>query len=213
MTFDYDAFYTTVADQFLSALAERLPDARSKAATIRDDADALLDANAHLVVDQASRANVRQAALVLASYRALSTVPADQLREALANAYSAPFRQFVLASTRHLLDSAEDPFAAIVGFSKQREGSFFGPSFTFDHRQDDRFAYLVDVRRCVWHAFFVANGAPELTPVFCRFDADWIDAIDPAVHGFRFERPTTLGYGGDCCRFWFIRTERPSKNA
>ena len=43
-------------------------------------------------------------------------------------------------------------------------------------------------------------------PVFCDMDTNWMDAVEPGRHGFRFERPTTMGYGGDRCRFWFIRT-------
>jgi hypothetical protein len=33
----------------------------------------------------------------------------------------------------------------------------------------------------------------------------WIEAIDPARHGFRFDRATTIGYGGSYCPFRFTR--------
>lgn len=45
-----------------------------------------------------------------------------------------------------------------------------------------------------------------MTPVMCAFDKAWIEAIDPARHGFRFDRATTIGYGGSHCPFHFTRT-------
>ena len=50
-----------------------------------------------------------------------------------------------------------------------------------------------------------------LTPVFCDWDANWASAIDPARHGFRFERPTTLGLGGDGCYFRHTREPTTAK--
>jgi len=92
-----------------------------------------------------------------------------------------------------------------VSVSKSRERHFFGQSFTFERPCDDDRAYFLDVARCLWQSFFVAEGAPELTPLFCEFDANWIDAIDPDRHGVRFSRPTTLGHGGPLCPFHFYR--------
>ena len=51
-----------------------------------------------------------------------------------------------------------------------------------------------------------ASSAAELTPVMCAFDKAWIEAIDPARHGFRFDRATTIGHGGSHCPFHFSRT-------
>jgi hypothetical protein len=60
-------------------------------------------------------------------------------------------------------------------------------------------------RKCFWHDFFVAIGHLELTTVLCEFDRNWFDVISPERHGFRFERKTTLGYGGTHCPFHFLR--------
>ncbi|WP_439332487.1 L-2-amino-thiazoline-4-carboxylic acid hydrolase [Saccharopolyspora antimicrobica] len=49
------------------------------------------------------------------------------------------------------------------------------------------------------------NSASELGPVLCAFDESWIGAVDPAVHGFRFERATTIALGGTRCPFHFSR--------
>jgi hypothetical protein len=39
----------------------------------------------------------------------------------------------------------------------------------------------------------------------CDINANWIDAIDPAKHAVRFERPSMLGYGDDKCQFYYYR--------
>jgi hypothetical protein len=111
-----------------------------------------------------------------------------------------------------MLDHAPDPYLALVGVAKARERHFFGRSFAFERPRDDDRAYYLDVARCLWHRLFVAEGAPELTPLFCAFDANWIDAIDPARHGVRFSRPTTLGHGGPLCPFHFYRVARATSD-
>lgn len=158
------------------------------------------------VEDEQSRFHLRFAALVLAGYRALLEVlPRDETLSLLRDALIEPSRPWVLGGTKQALDHASDLFTLLTQISKEKEASFYGRTFAFERRQDDKYAYLPDIKRCFWHVFFVANGAPELMPTFCKWDTNWMDAIDPDQHGFRFERPTTLGYGGDACRFWFIR--------
>ena len=117
-------------------------------------------------------------------------------------------RDYVQKASAQMLDNAPDPFKAMTEISKSRERSTFGAGFTFEYECDDDHAYLVNVKRCFYHNFFAANGAAELTPIFCDFDANWITAIDPVRHGFRFVRPTTIGYGGTMCPFHFYRIER-----
>jgi hypothetical protein len=48
-------------------------------------------------------------------------------------------------------------------------------------------------------------------PGVLAFDKAWIEAIDPARHGFRFDRVTTIGRDGSHCPFHFSRTPRPEK--
>jgi len=61
------------------------------------------------------------------------------------------------------------------------------------------------VKRCFYHQYAQENSAPELMQILCEWDWLWANAIEPARHGFSFELPTTLGYGGDMCRFCFRR--------
>jgi hypothetical protein len=144
--------------------------------------------------------------LVLETYRALEgNIPQNELIAHLQWAFIEPDRVVILEGTRAALDATPDPFKTLTAISKDREASYFGPSFTFEHLQEDNYAHLTNIRRCLWHSFFQEQNAPQLTPIFCAFDHNWIEAITPERHGINFQRPTTLGWGGDACRFWFIR--------
>jgi hypothetical protein len=103
-------------------------------------------------------------------------------------------------------DAAPDPFQAMVELCRSRERDAFGAAFTFRRPADDGQRYHLDVHRCFYHDVLAASSAAELTPVMCAFDKAWIEAIDPARHGFRFDRATTIGYGGSHCPFHFTRT-------
>lgn len=159
------------------------------------------------VVDEQSRYHLRLTALILAAFHALRAVlPPDDALALVRRAFIEPMRAPVRAGTAAALDAAPDPFALMTTIAKEREASFYGQAFTFDRAYDDDFAFLDNITHCFYHRFFAANDAPELTPIFCDWDTNsWAEAIDPARHGFHFTRPTTLGYGGDCCRFWFLR--------
>jgi uncharacterized protein YdhG (YjbR/CyaY superfamily) len=108
------------------------------------------------------------------------------------------------------LDEASDPFAAIVALTRDRERQAFGAGFVFTHPDDDEDHFTSQVERCFFRDVLGANGAGKLTPIFCAFDANWIDAIDPDRDGFGFERPTTIGGGGPNCPFRFRRSRLSS---
>lgn len=117
-----------------------------------------------------------------------------------------PLRSPVLAGTRQMLDAAPDPFSELVGASKEREASYFGPSFLFEHLVDDDHGYVLEIRRCLYHQVLLACGALDLMPVICRADLNWIDAIEPHRHHLRFVSPSTFA-SADRCRMWFMRTD------
>ncbi|RCV54029.1 L-2-amino-thiazoline-4-carboxylic acid hydrolase [Marinitenerispora sediminis] len=166
----------------------------------------LVAANAHRVVDEPARHNLRLTLALVAAYELLRPVmgradAVEEVREALVE----PMGDELRAGTRAVLDAAPDPFAAMVAISRSREEHAFGAGFTFEREVgEDR--YLLSVGRCFYHDVLAANSAAELTPVMCAFDANWIEEIDPRRHGFRFERATTIGLGGTHCPFHFRRT-------
>ncbi|MGP3991537.1 L-2-amino-thiazoline-4-carboxylic acid hydrolase [Streptomyces sp. 3N207] len=166
----------------------------------------LEDASGAWHVDDAARHHVRLTSLVIAGSRLLAgLLPPPDVREVLTFALNEPLRETILTGAAAALDHAPDAFRAMVDFSKARENHFFGAGFTFERPRDDDGVYQVDVHRCLYHEHLAAHGAAELTPVFCAFDANWIDAIDPDRHGFTFERRTTIGAGGRHCPFHFRR--------
>lgn len=213
----YDAQQSTalLIPAILQAIASELeaahpaPQVAQLVQQITARSEAIAAAQAELVVDAQSAGHLELMALLLAAYQVLAQVmPANEARDLLRRAFITPFQSDIRAGTEALLDSSADPFQALTALSKEREAHFYGATFSFERLQDDQHAYLLNVRRCFYHTFLVANGAPELTPMMCAWDTEtWGSAVQPARHKVRFERPTTLGLGGDCCRFWFVRTQ------
>lgn len=163
-------------------------------------------ANQSLIVDEPARHNLRMTLALVSAYEFLLPRLGRETATVVVRAsFIEPLGDAMKEGTRAMLDNAPDAFQAMVELSKSREEHAFGKGFVFDRPVDDDQRYHVDVRRCFYHDVLVANSAPELTPVMCAFDANWIDAIAPDRHGFRFERRTTIGTGGTHCPFHFSR--------
>lgn len=191
---------------FRAALAERFPDEPGLVERLRRRQERLVDEQQQRVVDEPSRYNLAMTLALLAAYQELQAGRDDaELLPALRNAFVEPLEPFVRTATRSLLDEAADPFAAMVELTRAREQRAFGAGFLFTHPDDDHERYTAQVERCYYHQVLAANDAVQLTPIFCAFDANWIDAIDPECDGFEFERPTTIGTGGPNCPFQFRR--------
>ncbi|WP_406675334.1 L-2-amino-thiazoline-4-carboxylic acid hydrolase [Nonomuraea sp. N2-4H] len=192
---------------FYQHLATALPEYAPLTAAMRARQDELEAANAHLIVDEPARHNLRMTLALVAAYEVLSPrLGREEAIAAVRAAFIEPLGDSLKEGTRAMLDGAQDAFQAMVELSKSREEHAFGKGFVFARPVDDGERYHVEVRRCFYHDVLLANGAPELTPVMCAFDANWIEAIAPDRHGFRFERRTTIGTGGTHCPFHFVRT-------
>jgi hypothetical protein len=204
-----EAATSALLQTFLQEIERRLADpdlAPALIQAIRSQSQALEEAHQDWIVDEPAKYNLKMTTAVLAAYRVLhDLVPPEELLALLREAFIGPFREMISAGTAQMLDHAPDPFLAMVAISRAKQITTFGAGFTFEYERDDPQAFLVNVTRCFYHNFFVANGAPELTPIFCDFDAPWSTAIHPTRHGFRFERPTSIGYGGTLCPFHFWR--------
>lgn len=161
----------------------------------------------HLVHNRMDVANVRFTSLAVAAYDVLEPAHGPARATAVVeDCLNSPFRDVILAGTASLLDAAADPFAALVAAGKERESTYFGPSFTFERPVDDQHTYVLDVIRCLFHEGLVAAGRTQLQAVMCRFDLNWVDAIEPDRHHVRFVRPVTYATG-DTCRMCFLRQE------
>ena len=152
-------------------------------------------------------ANTRFTALAVAVYEVLEPVCGSTKAASIVDdCLSSPLREEILAATRAMLDTADDPFAVLVATSKDREESYFGPSFRFERPLDDHDSYILDVPGCLFHEALVALGHPELQAILCRFDLNWAHAIDPERHHVRFVRPATFA-SATTCRMVFTREE------
>ncbi|NUU24153.1 MAG: L-2-amino-thiazoline-4-carboxylic acid hydrolase [Streptomycetaceae bacterium] len=210
---DAEADTAAVIDGFFEHLAATLRAHAISDALLTDvrgrHAELLL-ANEHRVVDAPARHNLRMTLVLVAAYELLRPRLGDAAAlEAVHAAFVEPLAPVVRDATAAMLDAAADPYRTMVALAKSREVAAFGSGFTFAHPVDDDSRFHADVRRCFYHDVLAANGAAELTPVMCAFDRNWIDAIDPARHGLRFERATTIGTGGSHCPFHFSRVAGP----
>ncbi|MEV2221018.1 L-2-amino-thiazoline-4-carboxylic acid hydrolase [Nocardia vinacea] len=204
---DADSDSAAVVDGFFDYFAAELPDSDGLIAEMRTRLTESEAEDAYRIVDEPAGYNLRMTLALVVAYRTLRPRLGRDAAIALVRAaFVEPLGDAVAASTRAMLDSAEDPFAAMVAVSKAREEFAFGAGFTFERPVDHDRGYHLNVVRCFYHEVLVAHSAPELTPVMCEFDANWIGAIEPRAHGFRFRRTTTIGLGGSHCPFHFDRT-------
>ncbi|WP_194916248.1 L-2-amino-thiazoline-4-carboxylic acid hydrolase [Catenulispora rubra] len=177
---------------------------------VRDRLAARIADLEHLVTNPMDAANVRFTALAIAAFEVLSPMcGAAEAAAIVDDCLNSPLRPQVIEGTAAMLDNVPDPFVALVEASKEREQTYFGPSFTFERPVDDQDTYVLDIKRCVFHETLAAAGRTELQPILCRFDLNWADAIDPDRHHLRFVRPVTFA-SGDTCRMVFTRQEHLS---
>ena len=187
----------------------------SAAADLPDDAEALVRARVeargaqcrHLVCNELDEANVRFTLLAVALFDVGEAILGHERTASLVDeCLNQPLRGYVVEGTRQLLDGASDAFRALVDVSKDREHDYFGPSFEFSRLIDDDVGYVLQISRCLFHEVLRACGRTELQPILCRFDLNWIDAVDPERHGIAFVRPCTFATSSRC-QFWFARTD------
>ena len=201
---NFDTLYDAMERGFFAILLQG--DGQHLEQVIRSEQTALYESKRGAATDEQHTFHLRCGTLVLAAYRVLQlSVPKDDAFEKVRRAFIEPGRADTLREMAEMMNTATDPFRHLVTHTKCQEEQFLGSTFNFERVQDDDHAYKVHVNECFYHRFFSENGAPELTRLACDINANWIDAIDPAKHGVRFERPSMLGYGDDKCGFYYYR--------
>lgn len=180
--------------------------------SIHDHQRLLYGANAWRIQHPPDWFNLEWTVLVLAAYRALQPWcrNPEQVTEALRVSFAAPFRKFARLAliVRYGVSPLQPEKAfSVVGPRFISKGErFFGRSFVY--RQDllnDKQSFI-SIHKCFFNDFFVGNGAPELTRLFCHVDTLFVDELNQPRYRMRFERPTAMGYGDDKCRFQFTKT-------
>ncbi len=159
--------------------------------------------------DQRAADHRWSACLVLGADRALAAAGYDRAARhaAIEAGLVEPQRSVIFFFTRMMLRWSTDPFAAITRYSREAVPPRYGSSFSFSVEEDTPERFVQGVHRCFFHTFLTAEGAGDLTRLFCAFDSTWIDAIDPPKDGIQFARPSTIADGDVICRFEFERTD------
>ena len=183
-----------------------VPDAQGMLGGLEDEIERIIAANLGMVVDDRTLPHLRLTAMVLACYSALHSGSMDsQLAiELIEDVFAGIGRTMLRLYTWALLTFSRDPFTAITRAGSQRALSQYGREWEFRIEETDRY-FSMTATKCFYADFFQAAGLPQLTRVFCRWDQNWIEPIDPARHRISFDRPTTMGFGGKECPFIFKR--------
>lgn len=92
---------------------------------------------------------------------------------------------------------------------KEHGEKIWGPGFRYEQDVLDGDHSFVNVTRCFFFDYMRRVGRPALTSIVCELDILFADELSKPQYGMRFDRPTAMGMGGDCCRFQFTRTTRP----
>lgn len=192
---------------FISFLKNKVPDSKLlDEHSILKRCSELIRSNQHLISDEASNEHLYTTSLVVAAYETLVKISNEKAAlEAIRYAF-VDSMSFITEQVAQFLDNSKDPFTDIVQISKQKEMGY-GATFLFHRKQDNDKAYLLEVKKCFYCKTLKLNNAENLMPIFCDFDTNWMKAIDPVKHGFKFERPETIGTGGAICKFYFTRTD------
>lgn len=162
--------------------------------------------NENLLEDEQSHEHLHTTSLVIAAFEELKKVFDVKLTLEIIKYAFVDSLSFITYETEQFLNKSKNPFKDIVKISKQKE-EMYGKTFTFHRKKDDDEAYLLEVKKCFYCKILKLNKAEKLMPIFCDFDTIWMNAIDPKKHKFRFDRPETIGTGGNICKFYFTKTE------
>ncbi len=179
--------------------------------TIEARADELVRENRAMAGDGPAEQWLRTSSLVLAAYRELEPfAEGARLVAIFRDAMAAPFRQQIAGYLDGRFGISQDApgeaFTRISENFQKRGEERFGSAFRYAADAHDARRHFVNIERCFFNDFFRANGAAQVTPLFCALDKVWAEALEAPRYGVRFERPTTLAAGDDACRFRFHRT-------
>jgi len=207
-----EAFTTGFLASISSQLgAEDLARWRARESNVRAEAQRLAAASTRLVCDAQSAGWVGVCSIVLASYRDLCNLHNDQwtgltmVREALIKPFRESITPYIQRRFGITQEAPHEAFERISENFKSGGESRFGSAFNYVQAEQDESRSFTHIERCLFHDFFRANSAPEMTPLLCALDNVWADELSHTKYGVRFERPTTLAEGQDACRFQFTR--------
>lgn len=197
--------------QFLRQLRRRVSGLGLDGGLVRRTADsAQLIFNDHRgdAPDKQGVAVVGLNALLLAAYRELvdagveRTVAFDTVRTTFRACFGRPTRLAV----RTVMLLSNDPVRLLQRMQLSRVfGHIFGKMFTFEDRHTVGGVEL-RITKCGSNEFFIRQGEPLLTRIFCEWDQNWLGPIQSSRHAIKVDRPVTMATGAGHCEFHIGRS-------
>jgi L-2-amino-thiazoline-4-carboxylic acid hydrolase len=202
--------------QFLDGIGEYLHDVVPERedelmAAIRERAEELAEADKDTIVDEPSKGALALCSAILASFETLLPLfDGDErrtilyLQQAMGTVLKRPYQlMFSTLSERH---NALDKIDKVC----RKEAPLYGSGWDIEYERPEPGLFEMNVHRCFFRDFFARHDVTLVTTVLCAWDANWMQAIDPAVSGLRAERSSLLSLGDDHCRFAVLETDDPS---
>ena len=185
------SFGETSAPALLSAARARIsaPGARTWdeiEAAVSARARSLLEQNAHRASDPPTQQWLTTSSLVLAAFQELESLASTtEVLSILRDALTAPFKervsQYLVARFGISSDAPDEDFARVSENFKRRGEERFGKAFVYVQDVQDATHSYTNIQRCFFNDFFRANGAPQVTSVFCALDSDLPRFFGPVV--------------------------------
>ena len=147
-------------------------------------------------------------ALLLASYRELvdAGVPRTVAFDTVRNTFRSCFGRPTQLAVRTVMLLSNDPVRLLQRVRLSRVfGRIFGKMFTFEDRHTEQGVEL-RITKCGSNEFFIREGEPLLTRIFCEWDQNWLGPIQSSRHAIKVDRPVTMATGAGHCEFHIVRS-------
>eukprot|EP00871_Galdieria_phlegrea_P006052 jgi/Galph1/934/GphlegSOOS_G5730.1 len=185
--------------------------------TIETEAKILCSRHSHRLVDERSAAHIHLCAMALASYKTLLPFFGTDEKKVMniigkgfgladVNSSSKSGLQWIL---RFMLLVSLNKMKTLKRMAENIERDF-GKGFEIrQESQEDENGRLIShqmtVKHCLYHDFFVAEGYPQVTQLFCALDRSYFGEVNEKRHGVRFTLSQTL-VDADSCIFRFEKS-------
>lgn len=210
-----EPFMQDMRDKIIQTLKVKLPPALqerfdSMEPAIRELISNTEKANAYRAIDMQSAGFTKMSSALLAIYRALEPEFEERqsllrlIHDVLKTAFYGDGMDAYLEKRFGIVrEKPEEAWDMVCRNFKAKGEEQFGEAWTYEQGIMDARRCFVNVRKCGFSDFLLANDARELLYVMCVLDYDWADALEE--YGVGFERPTILAEGSDACRFQFFK--------
>jgi hypothetical protein len=151
--------------------------------------------------------------LVLAGYRELliSIGSRERAQAVVGRAFSAMLGKWMASSVQLLVAMSRDPVRILSRLPMTGLGRWaWGKSMGFQQWSTNDSVFHV-INRCAFDQFFTEQGEPQLTRLFCKCDAAWMNVINRSERPIRIDRPATISTGSATCQFIFTRDDPNSR--